>query len=128
MDRAPWLLLKGDMGHPHKKQSQKGWDKSRKGKVRVLVTQSCPTLCNLMNYRLSGSSAYGILQWVAISFSRGYPNPGIEFWSPALLADSLPSDPPGKPARNLRVYSKTQKWAFKTSEESSNYYQLRRSF
>ena len=25
------------------------------------------------------------------------PNPGIEPWSPALLADSLLSEPPGKP-------------------------------
>ena len=25
------------------------------------------------------------------------PDPGIELWSPALQADSLPTDPPGKP-------------------------------
>ena len=38
--------------------------------------QSCPTLCNPMDYSLPGSSVHGILQarileWVAISFSRG---------------------------------------------------------
>ena len=37
--------------------------------------QSCPTLCNTMNYSLSGFSVHGILQarileWVAISFSN----------------------------------------------------------
>ena len=37
-----------------------------------------------------------ILEWVAISFPRGLPNPEIEPRSPALQADSLPSEPPGK--------------------------------
>ena len=40
------------------------------------VAQSCPTLCDPMDCSLSGSSVHGILQarileWVAISFSRG---------------------------------------------------------
>ena len=72
--------------------------------VKVLVTQSCPTLCNLMDYRLLGSSVHGILQtrkmeWVAITFSRDLPDPGIELRSPELQADSLPSelDCPGGP-------------------------------
>ena len=30
----------------------------------------------------------------------GLPNPGIELWSPALQADALPSEPPGKPKTN----------------------------
>ena len=40
-----------------------------------------------------------ILECVAISFSRGsshLPNPGIEAGSPALQADALTSEPPGK--------------------------------
>ena len=51
------------------------------------VAQSCPTLCSPMDYSLPGSSIHGILQarvleWVAISFSRGiFPtqgsNPGL---------------------------------------------------
>ena len=50
---------------------------------------------------------YGILQarileWVAISFSRDLPDPGIEPRSFALKADSLPSEPPGKPNMLLR--------------------------
>ena len=53
-----------------------------------------------MDYCLSGSSAHGILQarilkWVAIPFSTGF-DPGIEPMSPALQADSLPSEMPGK--------------------------------
>ena len=40
------------------------------------VAQSCPTLCNPMDCKLPGSSVHGILQarileWVAISFSKG---------------------------------------------------------
>ena len=42
----------------------------------VLVAQLCPTLCNPMDYGLTGSSVHAILQarileWVAIPFSRG---------------------------------------------------------
>ena len=57
-----------------------------------------------MDYNPPGSSVHGILQarlleWVAIPFSRGSspPNPGIEPKSPVLQADSLLSEPPGKP-------------------------------
>ena len=38
-----------------------------------------------------------ILEWVAVPFSRGFPNPGIEPRSPALQVQSLPSEPPEKP-------------------------------
>ena len=44
-------------------------------KVKVYVAQSCPTLCDPMDYGLPVSSVHGILQartleWVAIPFSR----------------------------------------------------------
>ena len=38
----------------------------------------------------------GILEWVAIYFSRGTSQPGIKPGSPTLQADSLSSEPPGK--------------------------------
>ena len=68
----------------------------------MLVTQSCPTLCNPVGYSLPGSSGHEILQarileWIAIPFLGDLPNPGTEPRSPALQADSLPSEPPGKP-------------------------------
>ena len=68
----------------------------------MLVAQSCLILCDPMNYSPSGFSVRGILQvrilkWVAIPFSRDLPDPGIEPRSPALQADSLPSEPPGQP-------------------------------
>ena len=44
------------------------------------VAQSCPTLCDPMDCKLSGSSVHGIfqarvLEWVAIAFSRGSSQP-----------------------------------------------------
>ena len=53
-------------------------------------------LCNPTDYSLPGSSVHGILQarileWVAISFSRGiFPSPGTKPESPACQAGSLP--------------------------------------
>ena len=62
-------------------------------KMILLVTQSCPTLCDIMDYSPPGSSVHRILQgrkleWVAIPF------PGTEPRAPALQADFLPSEPP----------------------------------
>ena len=45
-----------------------------------------------------------ILEWVAISFSRDVPNPGIEPGSPTLQADTLLSEPPGKLQLKILVY------------------------
>ena len=49
-------------------------------KVKVLVAQSCLTLCNPMDCSSPGSSIYGIfqariLEWVVILFSRGSSPP-----------------------------------------------------
>ena len=100
------------------------------------VAQSCPTLSDPMDCSLPGSSIHGIfharvlewgaiafsihgilqariLEWVAISFSRGSSRPkdlphlGIEPRSPELQADTLTSEPPGKPKGYTLV---TTKW------------------
>ena len=65
------------------------------------VAQSCLTLCDPLYFSLPGSSVHGIFQtrvlaWVAISFSRGLPDPVIKPRSPTLQADALPSEPPVK--------------------------------
>ena len=59
-----------------------------------LVAKFCLTLCDHMDCSLPGSSVRGvsqarILDWVAISFSRGSSDPGIKPTS-LLQADSLP--------------------------------------
>ena len=65
--------------------------------VKVQATQSCPTLCDPMDYTVHGILQSRILEWVAFPFSRGSSQPRIELRSPALQADSLPAKPPGKP-------------------------------
>ena len=73
-------------------------------KVKVLVTQSCPTLCNPMDYSLPGFSVHAILQarileCVAMTSSRDLPHPGMEATPVTSLhwqAGSLPLVPAGK--------------------------------
>ena len=67
----------------------------------VLVAQLCLTLCDPMDNSLTDSSLHGISRqeyWSGLPFPSpgNLSNPGIEPGSPALQADSLPSEPPGK--------------------------------
>ena len=50
-----------------------------------------------MNYTVHGILQARILEWVAVPFFRGFPNPGIKPRSLALQADSSPAELPGKP-------------------------------
>ena len=61
-------------------QSLEQYVTHRKEKIKMLVTHSCPTLCNPMDYSLTCSSVHEILQarileWVAIPFSWGSSQP-----------------------------------------------------
>ena len=56
------------------------------------VAQSCPTLSDLMDCSLPGSSIHGIfqarvLEWVAIAFSEDYKEKALKAWdfSPLVL-------------------------------------------
>ena len=71
-------------------------------KVKVLVTQSCPALCDSVDCSPPGSSVHGILQarileWVAISFSKRSFLPRDQTVSPALAGGLFTTVPPGKP-------------------------------
>ena len=44
-------------------------------KVKVKVTQSCPTLCDPMDYTVRGVLQTRILEWVAFPFSRRSSQP-----------------------------------------------------
>ena len=62
------------------------------------------TLCDPVDYSPPGSSVRGILQAsvlerVAMPISRGSSPPRDKPGSPALQAESLPAEPPGKPLR-----------------------------
>ena len=70
------------------------------GSVWYVKSLSCVRLCDPIDCSLPGSPLYGILQarvleWVAISFSRGSSHPGFESRSPTFQADALTSQPPG---------------------------------
>ena len=68
------------------------------------VTQPCLTVCDPMDCSPPGSSVHEIfqarvLEWALPFPSPGdLPNPGIKPRSPALQADALLSEPPGKPS------------------------------
>ena len=59
-----------------------------KSEVKVLIAQTCLTLCDPMDCSLPRSSVHGI-------FQARIPDPGTEPPSLALQAASLPSEPPG---------------------------------
>ena len=64
--------------------------------------QSCPTLLNLRDCSPSGSSVHGILQarileWVTMPSSKGFSQPRDRTQVSHIAADSLPSEPLGKP-------------------------------
>ena len=67
--------------------------REKRNKVKVLVTQSYPCLCDAMDCILPGSSVHGVLQarvleWVALPSPGDLPNPGIKPRSPASKAGS----------------------------------------
>ena len=72
------------------------------GKVKVLVTESCLTLCDPMNTACQALLSMGFSRQ---EYWSGLPCPspgdlrdlGIEPKSPTLQADSLLSEPPGTP-------------------------------
>ena len=72
-------------------------------KVKVLVAQSCLTLCEPLDCSPPGSSVHGILQtrileWVAMPSSRGssWPRDQTLISSPELAVGYLPLVTPGK--------------------------------
>ena len=79
--------------------------------MKVIVIQ-CLTLRDPVDCSPPGSSVHGILQaiileWVAMPSSRGPSDRGVKPGSPALQANSSPSEPLGKPI-NMKcpAYSK----------------------
>ena len=61
------------------------------------IAQSCPTLCDPMDYTVHEILQARILEWVAFPSPGDLPNPEIKPRSPALKTVSLPAEPQGKP-------------------------------
>ena len=67
-------------------------------KVKVLIAQSCLTLCDPIYCSLRSYSVHGIPHARIL--------PGCQSGSPVLQADSLPSEPPWKPRTSLKIKRK----------------------
>ena len=85
---------------------------------KVKVTQSCPTLCNPMDYIVHGILQARILDWVAILFSRGiFPtqgsNPGLSHCRWTLCQLSHKVSPKEKNVK-VKVRSLSDIWLFAT--------------
>ena len=61
------------------------------------VTRSCQTVCDAMDYASMQFSRPEYWSGKPFPCPGDFPNAGIEPRSPALQADSLPTEPPGKP-------------------------------
>ena len=84
MAQCSWKENKGSLWSTTRYTVQP-WNPKVFGKVKVLVAQSCPTLCNPVDCILPGSSVHGILQarileWVTIPFSRRSSKPRDWTW------------------------------------------------
>ena len=82
------------------------------------VAQSCPSLCDPINYTIYGILQARILEWVPFPFSKGSSQPRIEPRSPALQANSLPAEPQGKP-KNTGVGSLSRLQGIFPTQESN---------
>ena len=84
--------------------------------LKVKVTQSCPTLCNPLDYIVHGILQARIMEWVTFPSPGHLPNPGTKPRSPTLQAHSLPAEPQRKP-KNTGVDSLSLlQWIFLTQE------------
>ena len=66
-------------------------------KVKVKVAQSCPTLCDPMDYTVHGILQARTLEWVAFPISRGSSQPRDQTQVSRIAGSSLPAEPQGKP-------------------------------
>ena len=92
-------------------------------KVKLLVTQSCLTLCGSVDCSPSGSSVPGILlarilEWVAVPFPKVFSQPRNLTQVSQIAGDSLPAEPQGKP-KNTGVHSLSLLQGIASTQESN---------
>ena len=126
--KIPWTEEPGRLQSMWSQRVWHNWETRciNRYKVKVLVAQSCQTLCNPMNWSLPGSSVHGILQarileWIAIPFSRGsfWPkdqNLSLLHCKQILYHLSHPGSPTGKKKKKVLISflltSLPKRWLF----------------
>ena len=68
--------------------------------MKVKVIQSCPILCDSMDYSVHGILQGRILEWVTLPFSRGSSQSRNQTQVITLQVNYLPGEPQGKPKNN----------------------------
>ena len=79
--------------------------------VKVKVTQSCPTLCDPMDYTVHGILQARILEWVAFLFFRGSSQPRDWTQVSGVAGGSFPTELSGKLALRKASYHPQCRWA-----------------
>jgi len=77
------------------------------------VAQSCPTLCDPMDCSYQAPPSMGFSRqeywsWLPSSSPGDLPDPGIKPGSPTMEADSLTSEPSGKPNRQIDKWNRIE--------------------
>ena len=65
--------------------------------AKLYLTSCNPVDCKPPDFSVHGIWQARILEWVAISFSKGLPDPGIKPASTALAGQFFTTEPPGSP-------------------------------
>ena len=99
----------------------------REGRKEGKFAQSCPTLCDPIDCSLPGFSVHGIFQarvldWFAISFSRGSSQSRDRTQVSFIVGSALPTEPLGNPPTLHKViFNHPTQWQCLTS---LNFYTL----
>ena len=83
------------------------WEEASRNKV-VKAAQSCPTLCDPMDYTVHRILQARILGLVVFPFPRGSCQPRDRAQVSRVAVDSLPAEPRGKPSRPEKVLGEIQ--------------------
>ena len=94
-------------------------------KVKVKVTQSCPTLCDPTDYTVHGILQARILEWVAFPFFRVPSQPKDQTQVSRMQEDSLPAEQ-GKPKNTGAGSLSLLQGIFSTQESTRGLLQSRR--
>ena len=83
--------------------------------VKAKVAQSCPTLCDPIDYTVHGILQARILEWVVVPFSRGSSQPGDQTQAPCTAGGFFTSWATRKALRIYSTNSVVKKWLFSSA-------------